>query len=76
MVPKKKHDGLCTDDGRGGTEGLVKESSLVDCAMYLMDFVITTCEHYVMSRMVKSLCENDFGDRGLLNRNLIDLLLT
>ena len=74
---KEKNDRLCTDNGWGGTkEGLVKETSLVDCAMYLMDFVITTCEQYGMSRMMKSPCENYFSDRGLLNRNLIHLLLT
>jgi hypothetical protein len=74
---KEKVHGLCTDAGGGGTsEGLAQELSLVNRTIPLHSFLITTCSHHGMNRMMQSPCEKFFGDGGLLNRNLIQLLFT
>ena len=56
-------------------EGLSNESSLVDCAISLMDFMTNTCGHHFMNHIMKSVCEKFFGDGGDSTEIFIQLFL-
>ena len=74
-VAKVPMDGLCTDAGGGGTrEGLARELASIGRTCPLETFFVTTCSLHAMNRMMQSPCKKYFGDGGVGNRNLMQLL--